>query len=242
MVYTSTENDKIKEIKKLRTSKKRNLTNLFLVEGEHLVLEAFKAGYIEELIVLENHDFKLDVPTIYIANNVLKYISQLDTPQPVLAICKKKENTENLGEHIVMLDGVQDPGNLGTIIRSALAFNIDSVILSPNTVDLYNSKVIRASQGMLFHINVFSDDLTVVIKKLKANGYKIYGTNVTGGKSAKKVVKNDKFVIIMGNEGKGVSDEILNLCDEFIYIEINPACESLNVGAAASIILYELNK
>jgi RNA methyltransferase, TrmH family len=241
MVYTSIENEKIKELKKLNHTKYRNMNNLFLVDGEHLVEEAFKKGLLKELIVLENNDFKLDVDTIYVSENVLNHLSELETPQGVMGVCYKLKPTEIKG-NVLILDQIQDPGNLGTMIRSSLAFNIDTIILSPDTVDLYNSKVIRASQGMMFHLNIISADLLIMLDYLKKQDYKIYGTRFEKAKELKNVEKAKKFAIIVGNEGRGVKQEILELCDEYIYIKTNPLCESLNVGVAASIILYELEK
>lgn len=241
MLYTSIQNNKIKELKKLNKKKYRDETNLFLVEGEHLVREAYKAGNLKELFVLENKDFTLPVETHYLTSKVLSYITELETPSFVLGLCQKKEAIENYGNRILLLDAIQDPGNLGTIIRSAVAFHVDTIIVSPDTVDIYNSKVLRASQGMIFHIPILIKDLQSEILKLKSQ-YKIYGTKVTGGKNIKTVDKCQKFVIIMGNEGQGVKDSLLKLCDEYLYIEMDSQCESLNVGIATSIILYELDK
>ena len=241
MLYTSIENKKIKNIKKLYSKKYRDELNLFLIEGEHLILEAYKKGILKELILEEGTNFKLDVETNYVMNNVLKYISELSNPCKILGICKKLEEKE-IGNKIVILDGIQDPGNLGTIIRSSVAFNIDTIVLSKDTVDLYNSKVIRATQGMLFNINIIERDLNSFIPILKEKDYKIYGTKVNGGKSLKSVEKSKRFAIIMGNEGSGVKPEILDMCSDYIYIDMNPSCESLNVGVATSVILYELDK
>lgn len=242
MLYSSVDNKKIKDIKKLNTKKYRDKTNLFLVEGEHLVLEAYKTGYLKELILETDKLFPLDIETNYVTNNVLNYITSLDTPQDVLGICQKKESNEIKGEKILILDGIQDPGNLGTIIRSAVAFNVDTIVLSNDTVDVYNSKVIRASQGLIFHINIIVCDIIEVINKLKNENYEIMGTKVTHGKSLKTIEKKKKFAIIMGNEGSGVREEVLDLCDQYLYIDMNHNCESLNVGVATSIILYELDK
>lgn len=241
MIYTSVDNKKIKDIKKLNTKKYRDKTNLFLVEGRHLVLEAYKRGYLQTLILEENEIFPLDVDTMYVSNNVINYISTLETPQLVMGVCKKIEEQE-IGSKILILDDVQDPGNLGTIIRSAVAFNVDTIVLSKNTVDLYNSKVLRATQGLIFHVNIIVRDLKEFVPFLKQNNYTIYGTRVTHGKSLKDIYKSKKFAIIVGNEGNGLSDEMIELTDEFIYIEMNSNCESLNVGVATSIILYELDK
>lgn len=241
MLYTSIDNKKIKDIKKLNIKKYRDKVNKFLIEGEHLVLEAYKTGYLEELILEEDTIFPINVNTFYVSNNIINYLSSLETPQNIMGICKKKKD-ETIGNRVLILEDIQDPGNLGTIIRSAVAFNIDTIILSNKCVDLYNSKVIRASQGMLFHINIIVSDLYEIIPKLKNLNYKVYGTKVTHGKDIKTIEKKSKFAIIMGNEGNGMSDEISEFCDEFIYIEMNSACESLNVGVATSIILYELDK
>lgn len=241
MIYTSTDNKKIKELKKLNIKKYRDQSNSFLVEGEHLVLEAYKKGLLEELFLEENTKLDLDVKTSYLSRNVIKFISELDNPSIIIGLCKKVEEKE-IGNKVLVLDDIQDPGNFGTIIRSAVAFNIDTIVVSNNTVDLYNSKVIRASQGMLFNINIIRRDLNVFVPELKKEGYQIYATKVNGGKSLKTIEKMEKFAIIMGNEGAGVSDNLMNLANEYLYIDMNSNCESLNVAVATSIILYELDK
>jgi len=241
VVYSSIENKKIKEIKKLNNKKYRDLTNKFIVEGDHLVIEAYKKGYLEELILEENMIFPLDVKTSYVTKSVIKYITDLETPPNIMGICKKI-NEQKIGSKVLILDDIQDPGNLGTIIRSCVAFNIDTIILSYNSVDLYNSKVIRASQGLIFHMNIIRKDLIKEIPLLKTLGYTIFGTNVINGIELKNIEKPDKFAIIMGNEGNGVSSEVNKLCDKFIYIKMNDNCESLNVGVATSVILYEFGR
>ena len=241
MIYTSLNNEKIKEIKKLNIKKYREIENLFIVEGEHLVLEAYKKGVLKTLIVEENTSFNLDVETMIVTREVIKHITELETPQNIIGICNKLTE-EKIGNKVLILDDIQDPGNLGAIIRSAVAFNIDTIVISNNTVDLYNSKVVRASQGMLFNINIIRKDIKEIILNLKKENYKILATRVTSGKSLKSIVKTNKFAIIMGNEGNGVSKDILDISDEYLYIDINKNCESLNVAVATSIILYELDK
>ena len=241
MLYTSKENPKIKEIKKLNDKKYRDESSKFLVEGEHLVEEAYKSNMLLEVYILDGYDFDINVEKNYCDLNVLKYLSELESTPKVIGVCKKLEEKE-IGNKVLILDDIQDPGNLGTIIRSSVAFNVDTIILSKNSVDVYNNKVIRATQGMIFKVNIVIKDIETYIDYLKDNGYKVLGTKVDGGKNIKELEKNQKICIIMGNEGKGVKPEILDKCDEYVYISMNENCESLNVGVATSIILYELDK
>ena len=198
----SVNNEQIKEIRKLKDKKYRDESNLFLVEGDHLVREAYKSGNLVKLILTEDiYDF--DVEKLLVSDKVIKSISELNNSS-VIGICKKISTELNLTKNVLILDGLQDPGNLGTIIRSCIAFGIDNLVLSNNTVDLYNSKVIRSTQGMIFNINIIRDDLSKVISLLKENNYNIYGTNVVNGIDIKDVKKDEKYAIIMGNEGNGI--------------------------------------
>lgn len=241
MIYTSVDNDRIKEIHKLQTKKYRDITETFIVEGEHLVEEASKAGLLKLVIKGEDVTLAKDygVEIITCNHKVMRFLSELDTPNKVLGVCNKKSGVIK-GNKILVLDNVQDPGNLGTIIRSSVAFNVSTIILSECCVDLYNSKVIRASQGMLFSSNIVIGDIKELLDSLE--NYTIYGTKVDGGEDLRTISKDEKQVIIMGNEGKGVRKEILDMCDKYLYINMNKNCESLNVAVATSIILYELDK
>ncbi len=241
MIYTSVDNDKIKDIHKLHTKKYRDITNTFIVEGDHLVEEASKAGLLK--LVVKDEDFTIgkdyEVDIITCNHKVMRFLSELDNPSKILGICNKKNGLIK-GDRILVLDNIQDPGNLGTIIRSAVAFNVSTIILSEGSVDLYNSKVIRASQGMIFSSNIVIGNLKNILNSL--SGYTIYGTKVDGGEILKNINKDEKQIIIMGNEGNGVSEELLNMCEKYLYINMNKNCESLNVAVATSIILYELDK
>ena len=236
-MITSVDNKRIIEISKLNNKKYRKETGLFIVEGEHLVEEAEKQGILKEVYSLYETNYN---NSYIVSESVMKKISSLDTIPNIIGICTKL-NEKELGNKLLILDNIQDPGNLGTIIRSAVAFNIDTIVLSNDTVDLYNPKVIRATEGMLFNINIITKDLLSFIPTIKKD-YKIYGTNVKNGILLKNVEKTEKYAIIMGNEGKGVKYELSSLCDSNIYIEMNPLCESVNVGVATSIILYEMNR
>ena len=240
-VISSLQNERIKNLSKLLSKKYRDMEGKFLVEGEHLVEEAYKSGLLLEVIKCEDVLGDYDVPTTLVTYEVIKKLSNTINPQRIIGVVKKIEEKE-LGNKILILDDIQDPGNLGTIIRSSLAFNIDSVVLSNNSVDMYNDKVLRSSEGMIFHINIVRRDIKELINELHSLNYKVYGTKVDGGTLVDKINVSNKYALIMGNEGNGVKEEILNMCDDYLYIEISDKVESLNVGVATSIILYELNK
>ena len=230
----SVNNPKIKVYSKLQSKKYRDESNLFIVEGDHLVEEALKKTQAVEI-------YSLDDSYTKVSEQVMRKLSSLSTPPNVLAVFKKIEEKEIYG-NVLILENLQDPGNLGTIIRSSVAFGIDTIILSKDCVDFYNFKVLRASEGMVFNINIVIKDLTSVIPELKNKGYKVYTTNVVNGTNVREIIKPEKYAIVMGNEGNGVTTDIANMCDESIYIPMNNTCESLNVGIATSIILYEFSQ
>jgi len=239
MQINSLNNERVKNWCKLNIKKYRDRENLFLVEGEHLVNEAIKCNAAKEIILLEGSTFNTDLPVYEVTESIMKKITNQVSISNICAVCHKLEENDIKG-NVIMLDEVQDPGNLGTIIRSASAFNADTIVLSENTVDLYNDKVIRSSEGMIFHVNIIKRNLCKIIDELQNQNYYVYGTKVDGGKNIKEINTPEKFAVVMGNEGAGVSSNILNQCDEYLYIPMNENCESLNVGVATSIILYEL--
>lgn len=241
MLITSVNNKHIKALAKLKNKKERDETGTFLVETKHLVMEAYKEGLIKELILEKDEIYPLDVETTYVTEEIMNKLSSTSTSPKVMAVVSKCREKEKLGEKILILDDIQDPGNLGAIIRSAVAFNIDTIVLSNKTVDLYNSKVVRSNQGMMFHINIIRKDTKKLINDLKKEGYKIVGTKVTNGKDVREAKIYSHFALIIGNEGKGISREIDELCDEYLYIPMNDKCESLNASVAASILMYEIN-
>ena len=244
MLITSLENDKIKKILKLKDKKYRDMDNLFLVEGEHLVVEAYRSGLLNEILLKEDEVTMIPGDITYISEDIVKALSTLEAPSYIFGLCHKRDEDVNLGNKILLLDRIQDPGNLGTIIRSSKAFGIDTVVLGTGCCDLYNEKVIRATQGIGFSMNIVSRDLKEVIEELKKNEVPILGTRVTLGEDIRTLTAKDKekYALIMGNEGRGVSEEILDMCDKYIYIETDDDAESLNVSIATSILLYELNR
>lgn len=236
MKITSLNNPKVVFWAKLKMKKYRDIEHLFIVESEHLVTEALKKGIVKEIITTEEKEY--EVPTYNVSAEIMKRISTLITPSKVMAVCEYLMPDDIKG-NILLLDHIQDPGNLGTIIRSAVAFNFSTIIVSEDTVDFYNDKVIRSSEGMIFNINLVKDDLLSIIPVLKEKGYKIYGTDVKKGKNI-KTIDNKQCAIIIGSEGKGMSIEVKELCDDFIYINMSKTCESLNAAVASSIIMYEV--
>lgn len=240
MALTSLENKEIKEYYKLNQKKYRDKHSSFIVEGFHLVEEAYKKNLLERVILQEGEENPFDLDPLYVTKELMRKLSSLETPPKVIGICSMLDQEEIVGNKILLLDGIQDPGNLGTIIRSSKAFNIDTIVLSKDTVDLYNPKVVRATQGILFHINIIKKDLEEVISELKVKNYPIYSTNVSAGFDIKKVGPKNKYVLIVGNEGRGVKKEIEKLADQNLLIHTNAEVESLNVGVATSILLYEL--
>lgn len=240
-MITSLENKEIKKYLKLKKKKYRDLEKLFLVEGEHLIKEAEKSNSLVKVILTEDKELETNKEILYVTHEIMKKLSNLDTPPEMIGVCKINDNNKVKGNIILALDDIQDPGNLGTIIRSAVAFNIKTILLSENTVDLYNPKVLRSTQGLLFYTNVIRCDLEKELKKLKEEQYSIYVTNVEEGKEINKMNVAEKLVLVMGNEGNGVSSNIKSLKDENIYIKTNNLVESLNVGVSTSILLYELD-
>ncbi len=234
MKISSKDNPIIKNLIRLYQNKKeRDSSGLFIVEGYNLVEEAYKAGIIERIYSINNNEIYDNY--VQITPELLKKITDTVTPEGIIAVCKKKRGFIK-GDKILYLDRLQDPGNIGTILRSALSFNFDTIILD-ECVDLYNPKVIRSSQGSIFNLNFVNDSLN----NLKEEGYYIIGTEMFGTPLTEFKNTNKKIVLILGNEGNGVRKEYLELSDINLTIPMNKM-ESLNVSIAGSILMYELNK
>lgn len=234
----SLNNEKIKYYTKLNDKKYRKSEKLFIAAGEHLVTEALKKNIVKEILLL-NGEENVYGDVTYVTSDILKKVSDLTNYPIVLAICYIKDDLKIEG-NVVALDNIKDPGNLGTIIRSAVAFNYDTILLSEECVDVYNSKVVRATEGMLFNVNIVTCDLFSTLLKLKESGYKIYGTDVVNGESP--AYESNKHVLIIGSEARGMSNSIREICDKNLYIKMNDKCESLNAGVSASILMYELGE
>ncbi|WP_188206366.1 TrmH family RNA methyltransferase [Alkalibacillus aidingensis] len=243
----SKQNPRVKYWKKLHKKKYREEEQCFLVEGWHLVEEAIHSDWqIQELIISNQVDYPSEWESEKIqlvSENVLDEIAQTEASQGVIAVVQQHEIEHNQDfNRLLLIDQVQDPGNVGTIIRSALAFGVDVVVLGKGTVDLFNDKVIRSTQGAFFHLPVVRADLNDWIHHCQAKNIKIYGTALDQSAQAlPNVTPLEKFAVIVGNEGDGVQPKVLEQVDETLYIPIAKASESLNVGIATSIVLYHFS-
>ncbi|MGR3765296.1 TrmH family RNA methyltransferase [Rossellomorea sp. NS-SX7] len=244
-VIQSSKNPVVKQWKKLLTKKGRDQSLTYIVEGFHLVEEALKQGDIViELILVEGTELPktwnlVGVELIQVSEEAGKALADTETTQGVFAVCRQKE-TASIDESktFLLLDGLQDPGNIGTIIRTAEASGIDAIILGKGTVDLYNPKVLRSAQGSHFHLPIIKGDLSEFISVLKEKGVPVYGTALENGEEYTTVKPRDSYALIVGNEGNGMSTETLSQTDQNLYIPIYGKSESLNVAIAAGILLY----
>ena len=247
-VIRSRDNKTIKEIKKLHEKKYRNLNKKFIVEGQRFVKEALESDFeIEYVIIDENMQDKLndlDIENerlLIVSETVFKDVCDTKMPQGILAIVKNKQVVaEVCAGFYVLLDKVQDPGNMGTIIRTANAAGANGVILTKGTVDVYNEKTLRSTMGSIFKIPVIIDENLEFVSELKSSGFKLICSSLDTDKNFYGVNLSGKVIIAVGNEGNGISDEIYNISDEKVKIPMPGSAESLNVGIAAGIMMFEV--
>ena len=250
MVISSKNNEIIKNIKKLKDKKYRE--NKFIVEGERIVEEAIQENVEISVIVIEksfyNNIEKQDLikkttkyNTLIVTDKVFLDISDVKTPQGILAVINKNENKEidKNAPYIMALDNLQDPGNIGTIIRTLDSANIKQLIVSKGSVDAYSPKVVRSTMGAIFRVNVIEvENLVETMQNLKNSGFEVVSTSLETDKSIYDISYNKKVVVI-GNEANGVSKEILEMSDYKVKIPMLGKTESLNASVAASIMIYE---
>lgn len=232
----STANKTIKELIKLKQKKYRQQTKKYLVEGCHLVEEALKYDLVELIISCQPTAYKQK--ELLVSPEVFAKLSYTKSPQNIMALCKFKESQDIIeGKRYLLLDNLQDPGNIGTIFRTALALGVDQIILSPDCVDIYNDKVIRAGQGAIFSMPWLYSDLKEAIMSLKAKGVNIVGTSLEAGRNIREISRQEKMAFVLGNEGNGMRPELISCCDVNCLIPIS-RIESLNVAIAGAIIIY----
>ncbi len=246
-MISSKSNELVKYTKSLHLKKSRDEHNEFIVEGKKMVQEAIEFGMSIRKIIICDELFneKIDTTNIdveHVSQNVFEYLSDTKTPQGILAIVEKKDMSKiGYGNIIFALEDIQDPGNLGTIIRTLDCAGINTLILSKGCVDKYNLKVIRSTMGAIFRVNIF-DDLLLdsELRRLKEDGYEIIVTDLDGAISLFECKFTSKVVVVIGNEANGISDEIKRIACKRIKIPMSGGTESLNAGVAASIVAYEI--
>lgn len=243
----SAKNPQIKQWKKLLTKKERDKTGTFLVEGFHLVEEALLGDQIIEIIISENKDLPPSwdygsISVTVVTDDIILQLSDTEAPQGIVAICRSQETKRKTvnGKRLLLIDAVQDPGNLGTMIRTADASGIDAVIVGEGSVDIYNPKVLRSAQGSHFHLPVIRGNLYEWVKKLNEEEIPVYGTALENAKEYTAIRRTAEFALIVGNEGSGVNKDLLAATTANLYIPIFGKSESLNVSVATGILLYHL--
>lgn len=242
MEIHSVTNQHVKQWMKYKEKKHRECYRRFLIEGEHMLQEAHAAGIVEEIIVLEDRQCAYSYQTYTVTTQIMKKFSTSVSGTWIMAVCHYPTySLDALGTRIILLDDVQDPGNVGTIIRSALSFGFDSVVLSDKCVDIYNEKVLRSTQGALFHLPVVHMELASFITHAQGKHIPVYATALHNAMPLSTIPASEQIALIFGNEGRGVSPACIHMADDRIYIEMH-AFESLNVAVAAGICMYHFRR
>lgn len=251
---TSKDNELIKHIRKLKDKKYRDESNEYVVEGVKLVEEAVKENAkIKQIIVCEDTTRTYEIPThimleiakyecIYVSDKIFNIITQVTNPQGIMAIIEKSSQDVQIDytqDIIVALDDVQDPGNLGTILRTVDSIGLNQIIVSKGTADAFNSKVVRSTMGAIFRIKIIEvEDLAQAIKEMRKHHFKLMVTSLQTENSIYDIDFNKKIIVI-GNEANGVSKEVQEMADEKAKIPMLGRTESLNASVATGVVLYE---
>ena len=252
-MITSTSNAQVKYLLQLqKKSKARNEEKVFLVEGIRMFVEV-PAERVEKVYVSETFynkkkeeidfsNYKMEI----LSDTVFQYVSDTKTPQGILCVVKQKEYDvkkllEAKNPHFMVLDNLQDPGNLGTIVRTAEGAGVDAVFMSKDTVDIYNPKVIRSTMGSIYRMPVvYVEDLIELLEAFKAKGIKSYAAHLEGKNSYDQESYNEGTAILIGNEGNGLREEVSNAADIWVKIPMLGQVESLNAAIAASVMMFEV--
>ncbi|WP_415349232.1 TrmH family RNA methyltransferase [Clostridium perfringens] len=245
----SKNNNLFKEIKKLKEKKHRIKSNKYLIEGLRFVEEAIKSKVsIDSIIFTES--FKEKNPDLFLKINenikiiqmneaLLKQLCSTENPQGIVGVINMQNKELKSGELVVLVDKVQDPGNMGTIIRTAHAAGAAGIVMTKGTVDIYNDKTLRSTMGSIFYIPIVEDDSLDFVKSLNKEGYKLVVSSLQGKNNFFEENLQGKVMIAVGNEGNGVSDEVYDIADIKVKIPMPGEAESLNVAVATSIMIYE---
>ena len=255
-MITSKSNQKVKKVRKLLdSSKERRERKLFVVEGRRLVKEA-PVEWVEELFVSESFftagkaDFSRYKTVEVLKDDVFKSLSDTVHPQGILAVVKQpeyllkglREGSLNNVCTILLLDDIQDPGNLGTIFRTAEAAGVSGIIMSNGCADIFNPKAIRSTMGSIYRVPFIVDELVPTIENLKMDGFSVYGAALEEAVPFREVIYPQLRAIVIGNEGKGISTSVLNSVSERIMIPMKGKVESLNAAVSCAVLLFYLDE
>ena len=253
-IISSKDNELIKHIKKLKDKKHRDESNEYIIEGVKLIEEAVKENArIKKIIVCEDTTRTYEIPThimyeiakyecVYVTDKIFASITQVTNPQGIMAIIEKGDTDAQIDytqDIIVALDDVQDPGNLGTILRTVDSIGLNQIIVSKGTADAFNSKVVRSTMGAIFRVKIIEvENLPQSIKEMRKHHFKLMVTSLQTENSIYDI-KFNKKIIVIGNEANGVSKEIQEMADEKAKIPMLGKTESLNASVAAGVVMYE---
>ena len=253
-VISSKENEYIKHIRKLKEKKHRDQNSEYIIEGLKMVEEAIQEkAQIKNIIICDDCEKTGNIPKelmyeiakyncIYVTKKIFEILTEVVNPQGIIAVVGKENKESNIDkdqEIILALDDIQDPGNLGTILRTADSVGLKQILVSKGTADAYNPKVVRSTMGAIFRIKIIEcENLEDKLKELQKDDYKILVTSLQTKQSIYDV-KYNKTVIVIGNEANGVSENIQKIADQKVKIPMIGKTESLNASVATGIILYE---
>lgn len=229
---TSSSNPSFKELEKIRSH--ASDSSLVLIQGEDLVKLAKEGGKLDKVILLKEDPFYEEYPQFVLNESLYKKLSSYASLPKVMGVARLELSDSIEGEKILYLDGIQDPGNLGTIIRTALAFSYEEIILSKDCVSPFNFKAVAASKGACFHVRLAYKDLD----EIKKAGYLLVMSDLKGGDIAKIEKPKGKFCMLIGNEGQGIRKENLSKADLRVFLPIDRKIDSLNAAIAAGILMY----
>ena len=244
-IITSKANSVVKNAKKLHRKKYRK--SAYLIEGWHLFEEAVQAGVtIEKIFALENYQEQLAAfsQTVWVSEDILLDLADSQTPQGIVAVVQKEEvgQADLIQGKFLFLEDVQDPGNVGTIIRTADAAGFTGVIVSDKSADIYSLKTLRSMQGSHFHLPIYRMSSQALLEKAKKAGIPVLATTLSKDSvDYRGLVPIENFVLVMGNEGQGISPLMAESADQLVHISMKGQAESLNVAVAAGILIFHLS-
>ena len=242
---TSLKNPKVQAWRSLKDRKGRKETGCFLVEGRKMVEEALRSRFPVEAVLADESrlaelSLPANVPVYALPEHVLAAVCDTKTPQGVAAVVRMT-GSDSLGSRLVALDGVQDPGNVGTIIRTADAAGLDGVVLSAQCADAFSPKVLRATMGSVFRMGIrVTEDLPGELTRLKQEGFSVLSSQLDGTPFYEREPVGERFCLVIGSEGNGVTPEVQQLATHRVKLPMRGGAESLNAAVAAGIMMYEL--